>query len=272
MSDPARHETEPARRRARSDVPQSHVALVTGAATRIGRAIAERLAAAGYAIAIHCHRSQPEAAQLASAIADAGGRAAVVVADLADLAALDTLIGASAAALGPVTLLVNNASRFEPDSLTTLEPELWERHFAVNLRAPLFLARDMAAALPAAAEGAVVNILDQRVWKPTPHFFSYALTRSALYAATRTMAQALAPRIRVNAVGPGPTLPNARQAEEDFRRQGAAVLLGRGPAPAEIADAVLFLAQARSITGQMIAVDGGQHLAWQTPDVVGIRE
>lgn len=248
------------------------VALVTGGATRIGRAIVERLAAAGYAVAIHCHRSCAEAEELAAAIAGSGGRATVAAADLADLAALAGLVGAAGAALGPVTLLVNNASLFEPDCLATLEPGLWERHFAVNLRAPAFLARDMAAALPAEATGAIVNVLDQRVWKPTPHFFSYMLTKSALYTATRTMAQTLAPRIRVNAVGPGPTLGNARQSSEDFARQAAAVPLGRGPTPGELAEAVLFLAKARSVTGQMLAVDGGQHLAWQTPDVAGIIE
>ena len=142
----------------------------------------------------------------------------------------------------------------------------------VNLRAPAFLARDLARQLPEGAEGCVVNIIDQRVWKLTPQFFSYTLTKSALHTATKTMAQALAPRIRVNAIGPGPTLMGARQEEEDFAKQNAAVLLGRGPSPDEIADAVIFLARAKSVTGQMIAVDGGQHLAWETPDVAGLKE
>jgi NAD(P)-dependent dehydrogenase (short-subunit alcohol dehydrogenase family) len=195
----------------------------------------------------------------------------VVQADLADAGQVARILPEAAAALGPVTLLVNNASLFEPDEVERLDPEGWDAHFAVNLRAPAFLARDFARSLPADRRGAIVNIIDQRVWKPTPLFFSYGLTKSGLWAATRTMAQALAPKIRVNAVGPGPTLKAARQSESDFGRQRAALLLGHGPEPDDIADAVLFLAEARSITGQMLAVDGGQHLAWHTPDV-GVGE
>jgi NAD(P)-dependent dehydrogenase (short-subunit alcohol dehydrogenase family) len=247
-------------------------ALVTGGAKRIGRAIVERLARDGYAVAIHCHVSAPEAHGLADLIRNGGGRASVVEADLADHGAVEQIIGSAVQAVGTLDLLVNNASEFHPDEVTTLDPEVWDRHFAVNLRAPAFLARDFARQLPPEREGGIVNIVDQRVWKPTPQFFSYALAKAALYAATRTMAQALAPRIRVNAIGPGPTFSNVRQGDEDFAKQSAAVLLGRGPSPEEIAEAVAFLAGARSVTGQMIAVDGGQHLAWETPDVVGIRE
>lgn len=247
-------------------------ALVTGAAKRIGRAIAERLVREGYAVAVHCHRSRGEAEAVAASIRAAGGRAAVVQADLADAGAVAGLVEAARAALGPLTLLVNNASEFEPDTVETLGLDRWERHFAVNLRAPAFLARDFAARLPAGRDGCIVNILDQRVLKPTPQFFSYTLTKAALFAATRTLAQALAPRIRVNGVGPGPTLASPRQDSEAFARQSAAVPLGHGPTPDEIADAVLFLARAKSITGQMIAVDGGQHLAWETPDVAGVME
>jgi NAD(P)-dependent dehydrogenase (short-subunit alcohol dehydrogenase family) len=246
-------------------------ALVTGGARRVGRAITERLAAAGYAVAIHCQNSRDNAEGLREAIVTGGGLAAVVQADLADTAAVARILPEATAALGPVTLLVNNASLFEPDEVATLDLEGWDRHFAVNLRAPAFLARDFARALPADRRGAILNIIDQRVWKPTPLFFSYGLTKSALWAATRTMAQALAPKIRVNAVGPGPTLKAARQSESDFARQRAALLLGEGPEPEDIAAAVLFLAEARSITGQMLAVDGGQHLAWRTEDV-GVGE
>lgn len=248
------------------------VALVTGGAQRIGRSIVERLTNEGYAVAIHCNRSTVAAQEIANRIHASGAEAAIVRADLSDADAVDGLMKAAVDALGPVTLLVNNASVFEADELTTLTQEQWDRHFAVNLRAPSFLARDFARQLPSDQEGCIVNIVDQRVWKPTPQFFSYTLTKAALFAATRTMAQALAPRIRVNAIGPGPTLANERQAEEDFARQSGAVLLGHGATPDEIADVVIYLAQARSVTGQMIAVDGGQHLAWETPDVVGIRE
>ncbi len=248
------------------------VALVTGGAQRIGRRIVERLAEENYAVAIHCRRSTDAADELAARIGAAGGRAAVVRAELADAAAVAGLVDEAVRALGPLTLLVNNASEFEPDEVETLSPERWDRHFAVNLRAPAFLARDFARQLPEGREGCIVNIVDQRVWKPTPQFFSYSLTKAALFSATRTMAQALAPRIRVNAVGPGPTLANERQSGDDFARQSGAVLLGRGGTPDEIAEAVLYLARARSVTGQMIAVDGGQHLAWETPDVTGIGE
>ncbi len=247
-------------------------ALVTGGAQRIGRRIVQRLAQEGHGVAIHCNRSVEAAGDLAEAIRAQGGRAAIVQADLADPDAPSRIVDAAVRALGPLSLLVNNASEFQPDTAQTLEPALWDRHFTVNLRAPAFLARDFARQLPEGAEGCIVNIVDQRVWKPTPQFFSYSLTKAALFAATQTLAQALAPRIRVNAIGPGPTLRGARQEEEDFARQSEAVLLGRGPTPDEIADAVMFLAQARSVTGQMIAVDGGQHLAWETPDVVGMRE
>lgn len=247
-------------------------ALITGGARRIGRAVAERLSRAGYAVAIHCHGSRREAQELRAGIAAAGGRAAVIQADLADLGALARVLPEAAAALGPVSLLVNNASLFEPDEIASLDPGLWDRHFAVNLRAPAFLVRDFAAALPEGQAGAVVNIVDQRVFKPTPLFFSYALSKAGLHAATETMAQALAPRIRVNAVAPGPTLTSARQSEGDFERQRAGLLLERGPEPEEIAEAVLFLAGAASVTGQTIAVDGGQHLAWRTPDVAELPE
>ena len=250
----------------------SPVALVTGGARRIGRAISLRLAQEGYAVAIHCHRSCGDATDLKAAIASGGGHAEILAADLADADALACLVGDAAAALGPLTLLVNNASVFEADEVQDLTPDLWDRHFSINVRAAVFLARDFARQVPETSEGAVINIIDQRVWKPTPQFFSYTLSKAALFTATRTMAQALAPRIRVNAVGPGPTLTSPRQNEDDFARQAKALLLGHGPTPEDIADAVVCLARARSVTGQMLAVDGGQHLAWQTPDIVGVTE
>lgn len=247
-------------------------ALVTGGAKRIGKSIVERLAREGYGVAIHCNRSVDAAQDIVSRIEASGGRATIVQADLADADSVGRLVEKAADALGPLTLLVNNASEFEPDEVTDLTQERWDRHFAVNLRAPAFLARDFANHLPADEQGCIVNIVDQRVWKLTPQFFSYTLTKAALFTATQTMAQALAPRIRVNAIGPGPTLSNVRQGDEDFAKQASAVPLGHGGTPEEIADAVIYLANARSVTGQMIAVDGGQHLAWETPDVAGIRE
>jgi NAD(P)-dependent dehydrogenase (short-subunit alcohol dehydrogenase family) len=247
-------------------------ALVTGGARRIGRRIVERLAAESYAVAIHCKGSRDAGEALAADLRSRGARATVVQGDLARADDVARLIPEAAAALGPLTLLVNNASEFEPDEVGTLTPERFDRHMAVNLRAPTFLAQDFAAQAPEGADNLVVNIIDQRVWKPTPLFFSYMLSKSALLTATKTMAQALAPRVRVNAIGPGPTLSSPRQGEEDFRRQYEAVPLRRSSSPDEVADAILFFAAARSVTGQMLALDGGQHLAWETPDVVGIRE
>lgn len=245
-------------------------ALVTGGARRIGRAIVVALADAGYAVAIHTHRSGAEAEALAAAIADRGGRAVVVRADLAEPAEVDGLVTAAAAAFGPLTLLVNNASEFVEDHLGSLTREVWNRQFRVNIQTPSFLAQDFAAQAPAGSS--IVNVTDQRVFKPTPHFYSYGLTKAALTAATVAMAQALAPRIRVNAVAPGPSLQGARQGPEDFARQSAATLTGTGSPPAAIAEAVLYLARASAVTGVTLPVDGGQHLMWQTPDVVGIRE
>lgn len=245
-------------------------ALVTGGGRRVGRTIVEALAAAGYAVAIHVHRSGSEAAEIAARINAAGGRAAVVTADLAEPADVDALVGRAVAAVGPLTLLVNNASEFVEDHLGTLTREVWNRQFRVNIQTPSFLAQDFAAQAPDGS--AIVNITDQRVFKPTPQFYSYALTKAALAAATVSMAQALAPRIRVNAVAPGPSLQGHRQGPDDFSRQVAATLTGTGSPPAEIAGAVLYLARATAVTGVTIPVDGGQHLVWQTPDVMGLRE
>ncbi len=247
-------------------------ALVTGGAKRIGRAIVEDLAAHGFAVAVHANRSSIEAEALVARIAAGGGRAAAVQADLTDMATAGDLIGAAAAALGPISLLVNCASIFEDDSALDFDWDAWDRHFAIHLKAPVLLARTFAQTLPQGREGLVVNIIDQRVWRLTPRYFSYALSKSALWTATQTMAQALAPRIRVNAIGPGPTLKNVRQDDADFAAQVDGLILKRGPELAEFGATIRYLWQARSVTGQMIALDGGQHLAWQTPDVTGMTE
>lgn len=246
--------------------------LVTGGAKRIGRAIVEDLAVHGFAVAIHCNRSRKDADELAASINGQGGRAAVVVADLADMEAVSGLVATAEAALGPVSLLVNNASIFEQDQLADFEWDVWDRHFAIHAKAPVLLARKFAAALPEGSEGLIVNIVDQRVLRPTPRHFSYSLSKSTLWAATQTMAQALAPRIRVNAIGPGPTLPSARQDRADFDKQVDGLLLKRATDLGEFGATIRYLWQAKSVTGQMIAIDGGQHLAWETPDVTGIAE
>ncbi|TGQ46651.1 SDR family oxidoreductase [Mesorhizobium sp. M00.F.Ca.ET.216.01.1.1] len=248
-------------------------ALVTGGARRIGKAIVEDLAAHGFAVAIHCNRSLAEAEALAARIRDGhfgrNGRAAVVAADLTDMAAAGNLVGRAEAALGPVSLLVNNASLFVDDSVQDFDGPAWDRHFAIHVKAPALLAQYFARALPDGQEGLIVNMIDQRVWRPTPRYFSYALSKSTLWAATEMMAQALGPRIRVNAIGPGPTLKNMRQDDKDFDAQVAGLILKRGPQLPEFGATIRYLWAARSVTGQMIALDGGQHLAWQTPDVTG---
>jgi NAD(P)-dependent dehydrogenase (short-subunit alcohol dehydrogenase family) len=244
----------------------ARAALVTGGARRIGRAITLALHRAGYAVAIQANRSAAEAAALREEIVGDGGRAAVVHADLADHTSVAGLVVAAAGAVGPLTLLVNNAATFEPDAIGALDAGRFDRQFAVNLRAPLFLSEAFAAQARDGTDASIVNILDQRVLKPTPQFVSYTLAKSALHSATRMLAQALAPKVRVNAVAPGPTMASERQTAQDFARQAAAVPLGHGPTPEEIAAAVVYLASAKSVTGATLVVDGGQHLAWQTPD------
>jgi NAD(P)-dependent dehydrogenase (short-subunit alcohol dehydrogenase family) len=245
----------------------AQTALVTGAARRIGRTIALDLAANGWRVALHCHKSTADAERVAAQIAAQDGSAAVFNADLADAAAVEGLIGQCAAHLGAPTCLINNASMFVYDDVATLNSQTWDAQLAVNLKAPVFLAKAFSDALPAGAHGNVINMIDQRVWKPTPHFFSYAASKAALWNATRTLAQALAPRIRVNAIGPGPVLRSAHQTEQEFRLQCEATILKRGTTPEEICRAVRFILDAPTMTGQMIALDGGQHLAWETPDV-----
>lgn len=251
---------------------QRRVALVTGGAKRIGKAIVEGLVERGWAVAIHANRSIDDANGYSSVLNREGYRTAAFGADLTDAAGSVRLIKQAEQALGPVRLLVNNASIFQPDDLTGLDQERLRAHFAIHVEAPSFLAGEMAARLPDKLDGLVINIADQRVHALTPHFYSYTLSKSAMWTATRTMALALAPQIRVNAIGPGPTISNPRQAPGDFEGQIGGTILKRGPELEEFANTIQYLWENRSITGQMIALDGGQHLAWETPDVVGISE
>src|SRR4051812_26346974 len=239
------------------------VALVTGGARRIGRAIAEDLAAHGWAVAVHYHHSRDDALAVAEAIGQHGGRAAVVPGDLADVGGVDRIVADAAAALGPPILLVNNASIFERDSVGDLDLALFERQLTVNLTAPVFLAEAFVRRLPEGVEGNIVNLIDQRIWRPTPRFFSYQISKSALAAATIALAQALAPRVRVNGIAPGPSVPNIRQDDAQFRRQIEQLPLGRAPELAEFGRTIRYLIDNRSITGQVIGLDGGQHLSWR---------
>jgi len=222
-------------------------ALVTGAGRRIGRALALAAARADYDVVIHVRASLEDARETLGLVEALGRRGQCIAADLTDPDIGAQLIGG---APGPVTLLVNCASLFEDDRIETLSADGVDAALAANLRAPVLLAQAFAAALPADREGLIVNITDQRVWRLTPQFFSYTLSR-------------------VNAIGPGPTLASVHQSPSDFAAEVAGVPLGRGAALEEIAGALTYLIDAPSVTGQMIAVDGGQHLAWKTPDIIG---
>lgn len=242
-------------------------ALITGAAKRLGRAIALDLARHGWNVAIHYRRSEKEARATQADAEAAGIKAVLLKADLAREDETAGLVDGAAKELGPLTALVNSASVFENDAWYSADRASWDRHMETNLRAPFVLSQEFARQVPRGESGAIVNIIDQRVLKPTPQFMTYSLSKAGLHWLTITLAQALAPRVRVNAVGPGPTMRNERQSPADFERQREATLLGHGAEPADICSAVRYLLEAPAVTGQMIAVDGGQHLIWQTPDV-----
>ena len=241
--------------------------LVTGAAKRLGRAIALDLGAHGWNVAIHYNSSEEDADSAAQAVRAFGGEAAMLKCDLSKEAETATLVDRAVKELGPLTALINSASLFENDDWQTATRKTWDEHIEINLRSPLVLSQFFARQLPENTSGNIINIVDQRVLKPTPQFLSYSVSKAGLYWLTTTLAQGMGPRIRVNAVGPGPTLKNPRQSADDFNRQRDATILGRGAEPADICAAVRYLLTADAVTGQMLAVDGGQHLIWQTPDV-----
>ncbi|WP_420396738.1 SDR family oxidoreductase [Nioella sp.] len=256
-------------------------ALVTGGAKRLGRAMALALAEAGHDVAIHYAGSSNEAEDTANAIRALGRRAVTLQADLLNEDQTQALLPRAVEALAqPVTVLVNNASVFEYDNIQSMTRTSWDRHMESNLRAPVVLTQALAAQMPPAepdengepqARGLVVNMVDQRVQKLTPEFMSYTIAKMGLWAFTRTAAQALAPHVRVNAIGPGPTMQGVRQSDSHFARQRKATVLSRGADAEGIVQALLYFLHARSVTGQLICVDGGQHLAWQTPDILGVE-
>jgi NAD(P)-dependent dehydrogenase (short-subunit alcohol dehydrogenase family) len=256
-------------------------ALVTGAGGRLGQAMAVALAEAGLDVVVHYASSAAGAEATASAVEAAGQRAVRLQADLLDMDATEALVPRAADAIGaPLRVLVNNASIFEHDTIETATRDSWNRHVGSNLQAPFLLTQAFAAQVPdpiadeqgePVAQAMVLNMLDQRVHKLTPEFTTYTIAKMGLWAFTRTAAQGLAPRVRVNGIGPGPTLRGGRQTEDHFAAQRAATILGRGANATDITDALLYLWRAPAVTGQMIAVDGGQHLAWQTPDVIGVE-
>ncbi|WP_204115649.1 SDR family oxidoreductase [Shimia biformata] len=256
-------------------------AMVTGAGKRLGRAMALYLARRGHDVAVHYATSEADAEAVAQDIRALGRRAVTVQADLLSEGDAQGLLPRASDALGgPITCLVNNASIFEHDTLKTATRRSWDRHIESNLRAPYVLTQAMAAqgltATPdengePVAAGLIVNMIDQRVHRLTPEFSTYTIAKMGLWALTRTAAQGLAPHLRVNAIGPGPTLPGHRQTAEQFAAQRAATVLGRGAGPDDITAALGYLLDAPAVTGQMVCIDGGQHLSWQTPDVVGVE-
>ena len=244
-------------------------ALVTGAGARLGKAMAEALGADGWSVAVHYRGSKTGAEATAATIKAAGGHAELVQADLANEEQTATLECAAHEALGgPLTLLINSASTFEDDTAIEHTRNNWDFHMDPNFRAPVLLAQHFARALPADEAGLIVNMIDMRVLKLNPLFFTYTLSKTALWTATRTMAQSFAPNIRVNGIGPGPTLENVHQAPGEFAAEAQATLTQKGSNPGEIVKTLRYLIEADSITGQLIASDGGQHLMWQTPDVM----
>ena len=232
--------------------------------------MARHLAGLGCNIAIHHHQSQDDADALVSQLREAGVEALALSADFSQPGEAVRMFGEAADRLGTIDLLINNASAFEHDSVFEPDETVWQAHFDLHVKAPSDLAAVLAAQDP--AEGLIVNIIDQRVLRLNPQFFSYTLSKSALWTATQPMAQAFSPMVRVNAISPGPTLPNERQSQSDFDRQVAGLPLKRGPDLADFGRTVLYLWRMPAVTGQMIALDGGQHLAWETPDIAGIRE
>lgn len=245
--------------------PDHHpkVALVTGAARRIGRAIALDLAQQGYAIALHYRRSEKEAKALAASIRDGGGRAVALAADLSRGAEAQGLLPRAARALGPIGLLVNNASTFDYDDIASADSESWDTHFELNLWAPLVLSQAFADGLPEGEGGLLVNMIDSRVLNPTPRHLTYTVSKAALWSLTQSLAQALAPRVRVNAIGPGPVLPPDGQTQAQFESRCQRLPLRRPASLEEICAAVRFLIAAKSVTGQLMLLDGGNHLADQ---------
>jgi NAD(P)-dependent dehydrogenase (short-subunit alcohol dehydrogenase family) len=240
-------------------------ALITGAAKRLGADMVRALARDGFDIALHCYRSRAEAEELAAEVAGLGRRAAVIRADLAREEEVTGIVAAAVERVGPLAILVNNASVFELDRLATADRRSWDLHLETNLRAPIVLAQDFVAQLPQGCRGLIVNMLDQRVLNLTPNFLTYSISRMGLWGATQVLARELAPRVRVNAIGPGPVLPAPGTDRARFDELVRATPLQRATSPLEIANALRFIVASPSMTGQLVTLDSGQAMGWLTP-------
>ncbi len=257
-------------------------ALVTGGGKRLGRAMALYLARRGHDLVVHYNSSADEAEQVANECRAMGRKAVAIQADLIVEAEMQGLISAATEAIGsPLAVLVNSASIFEYDNIRSATRESWDRHLESNLRAPFVLTQHFAEQAPEpviegqwnepTAQALVVNMIDMRVRKLTPEFMSYTIAKMGLWAFTRTAAQALAPKVRVNAIGPGPTMQGARQSDSHFATQRSSTIMQRGADPSDITHALGYFLDAPAVTGQLLCIDGGQHLGWRTPDVQGVE-
>lgn len=245
-----------------SEIEHQETVLITGAANRVGAEFARALAMAGYQVVIHYASSKQNAAILRQKIIAEGGKADIVQADLTKRTQRAKLMEKASKPFGPITTLINNASVYEKDVLSDLDEKQWDAHFALHAETPVFLARDFAAQLPKGETGSIINIIDERVLNPSPAAFSYHLSKATLWTATQMLAQSLAPTIRVNAIGPGAVLPEAGQTQSAFNKRGKKTLLGANAEPSDLVEALFYLLNAKSVTGQFIAVDGGEHLLW----------
>tara|TARA_X000000368_G_scaffold257221_1_gene203300 strand:+ start:728 stop:1510 length:783 start_codon:yes stop_codon:yes gene_type:complete len=242
------------------------VAIVTGGSKRIGKSIVKKLSFLGWKVIIHYNSNKNDALSLQKEIQKKGGAASIIKANLNSSKATEELISKSEKKFGKLTLLVNNASIFENDSVHSLTIDTWDIHNNVNTKAPLLLSQSFAKLLPKKEPGVIINIIDQRVFSPRPDFISYSSSKNSLFWLTKVLAQALSPKIRVCAIGPGPTLKGARQTDNDFKNQSQSVPLGNGSSPEDISQAIEFILNASSFTGQMITLDGGEHLDWIKPE------
>ena len=245
--------------------------IITGGATRIGAAIAEKLSGPGKEMVIHFNRSKSKAEKLKKKLSKNKTKVYLVKGDLSKETDINKIVKFAKSKLKYFDCLINNASLFENDKLENFTTDSWGRHLRTNLRAPALLSKEFSKNIRGKNNN-IINIIDQRIFKLTPYFFSYTISKTGLYTLTKTSAMSLAPSIRVNGIAPGPTLKNKRQSAQHFKKQYMATPLKRQVDVEQICNAIDFFVKNRSITGQVISVDSGQSLNWQTPDILGLKE